>query len=277
MKICYNLPSHENFIEIVPSLSLLLLQAERIDAAKKLLTEFSGIVRYYDEENGLIWYYALAMDLLLDTCHSIITYEECYKFYLELVTSSHFVDKNQEAVSRFIANFWLWSIRNDMRERSERLMEGLRARFRLSAHSSINDVFTGIRVVEALSLHYLNARNMKSITSQSSLNKLIARYLNTLKFTVKSSRQCFHERLLLHELHFEMINQEVSRKLFVTRMNTLKARSLMKRDHFTFNYIRYLKFNLCRNGGGSMRNHWIEFNMKSSANPQKIVYFLLPT
>lgn len=277
MKICYNLPSHENFIEIVPSFSLLLLQSERIDAMKKLLVEFNAVARHYDDENGLIWYYALAMDLLLDTCHSIITYEECFNFYLELVTSSHYNDKNQEAVSRFIANFWLWSIRNDMRERSERLMEGLRARFKLSTHSTVNDAFTGIRVLEALTLQYLTAIKTKNTASQSSLHSLIVRYLNILKYYVKLSEQCFHERLHLHELHFEMINGEISANLFVRRLNKLMEKSLTKKNHFVFNYIRcLLKRNLWRCDEGQ-KNSWIEFNLSSSElKPQQIIYFLLP-
>lgn len=270
MKICYNLPSYENFIEIVPSFALLLLQSERIDAMKKLLVEFNAIARHYDDENCLIWYYALSMDLLLDTCHSLITYEECFNFYLELVTSSHYNDKNQEAVSRFIANFWLWSIRNDMRERSERLMEGMRARFKLSIHSTVNDVFTGIRVLEALTLQYLKTKNT---ASQSSLHSMIICYLNILKNYVKLSERCFHERLLLHELHFEMINQEISANLFTTRLNKLMTKSLMKKNYFTFNYIRFLK----RNIWSCIKNHWIEYNLKSSEmNSQQIIYFLLP-
>lgn len=275
MKICYNLPSHENFIEIVPSLSLLLLQSERIDAMKKLLTKFSAVARHYDDQNGLIWYYALAMDLLLDTCHSIITFEECFNFYLELVTSSYYIDKNREAVSRFIANFWLWSIRNDMRERSERLMEGLRTRFKLDAHSTINDVFTGIRMVEAQTLQYMNAIKTKNIASQSSLHSQIERYLNILKYNVKSSSRCFNERLLLHELHFDMINRKVSSNLLDLRMNTLMEKSLKKKKNFTFNYIRYLKLNLW--GRKEMKkNYWMEFNMKSLDFDQQIVYFILP-
>lgn len=274
MKICYNLPSHENFIEIVPSLALLFLQSERIDAMKRLLVEFNAIAKLYDDENCLIWYFALAMDLLLDTCHSIITYEECFNFYLELITSSHYIDKNQEAVSRFIANFWLWNIRNDMRERSERLMEGMRGRFILSAH--INDVFTSIRVLEALTLQYLVATETKNIASQSSLHRLIVSYLNILKYYVKLSKRCFHERLLLHELHFEMINQEVSPNLFMTRLKKLMSKSLMKKDHFTFNYIRQLKHNLlsCEE---SKKNYWLKYNLCSFGRDLKqIIYYQLP-
>jgi hypothetical protein len=267
---------HENFIEIVPSLALLLLQSERIDAMKKLLMEFNAVARHYNDENGLIWYYTLAMDLLLDTCHSIITYEECFNFYLELVTSSHYIDKNQEAVSRFIANFWLWNIRNDMRERSERLMEGLRARFKLSTHSTINDFFTGLRVLEALMLQYLVAVKTKNTTSQSSLHGLIVQYLNILKYYVKLSKRCFHERLLLYELHFEMINQEISMNLFTTRINLLMAKSFVKKNYFTFNYIRYLKLNILRRDE-IRTDYWLACNLKSSEmNLQKIIYFLLP-
>lgn len=276
MKICYNLPSHENFVEIVPSLALLLLQSERIDAMKRLLVEFNAIAKLYDDENCLIWYFALAMDLLLDTCHSIITYEECFKFYLELITSSHYIDKNQEAVSRFIANFWLWNIRNDMRERSERLMDAMRGRFILSAHSSINDVFTSIRVLEALILHYIVATDIKNIASQSSLHRLIVSYLNILKYYVKLSKRCFHERLLLHELHFEMINREISSNLIVTRLKKLMSKSLLKKDHFTFNYIRQLKIYLlsCEK---SKKNYWLKYNMSRLARDSKqIVYFQLP-
>lgn len=268
LKICHNLPSHENFIEIVPNLFLLLLQSERIDAIKKILTVFHGTMRYHNNKNGLIWYYAMAMDLILDTCHGIITYEECLNFYFAQISTEH--NLNGEAVRRFIANLWLWSIRNDMRERCERLMEKLHARFELKAQSSINDTFTGLRVIEALSIHY---QKEKTLSFKSSLGIMIEQYLNILKYGVNTSKRCFISRLLLHELHFEMMNKKFPENYFIARLSKLEAKSLAMEDHFTFNYIRFLKFNLYKSDG---KNWWIEFNLKSPLNPQQIVHFLLP-
>ena len=96
---------------------------ERIDALKKLLTEFHFAAEKRKDKNEILWYHALVIDLLLDTCHHLITYDESCSFYLDLVSSSYFDKNNHEAVSRFIANFWLWSVTKSMREWSERLME----------------------------------------------------------------------------------------------------------------------------------------------------------
>lgn len=56
---------------------------------------------------GIIWYYALCMDVVLDTCYRVITYEECENFYLD-ETSSFRSPVNSNASSRFYANMWLW-------------------------------------------------------------------------------------------------------------------------------------------------------------------------
>lgn len=273
-KICFNLPSSESLLEIFPLHFLLLMKMQRIDELKKLLIQFHGIVRHHDDKNGLVWFYALAIDLILDTCHSIVTYDECYKFFLDSTSSTIYEGQEHEASVRFKANFWLWSIRNDMIERSEGLMELINAKFKLHSHS-INDAMSGIRVTEALILHYLKAMETKNISLQLFLARLIKYYLNILKYDVKSSRHCFHERLLLLELHFEMINQKFSKK-FVTQMSMLEQQALMKKDYFVFNYIRYLKFNLCRSG--KVKNYWKELNMMKiiSYPQQRIIFYILP-
>lgn len=274
-KMCFNLSSHKSFLEIIPLQFLLLMKMQRIDDLKKLLIQFYGIVRHHDNKNGLVWFYALATELLLDTCHSIISYDECHKFFLELTSSTNYEGRNEEASLRFKANFWVWNIRNDMIERSDGLMEMIVVKFKLHANSSINDAMTGIRVTEALILHYFKAMETKNIPLQVHLYHLIEYFMHKLKYDVKSSRRCFHERLLLLELHFKMINQKFSKK-FVTQMGMLEQKALMKKDYFTFNYIRYLKFNLCKSG--NVKNHWKELNMmKNSSNPQhRIIYYLLP-
>lgn len=275
-KISYNLPTYLNLLEIIPIQLLLLIKSLRIDDANKLLTEFGGIVKFNRDRSGIIWFYALAMDLILDTCHAIVSYEECYQFHLELVTSSNHGDVNDEAMERFFANFWLWSMRNDMLERGERLMERLRARFELNSHSSINDVMTGIRIVEALTLHYLRAVECKNIPVHVWLHYQITRYLNILKNDVKSTFRCFEERLLLHELHFEtMINQKHS-KLLQLQMGMMMKKAQMKEDFFAFNYLRHLRMTFARQCE-NVKNRWKELNMKNSSNSQqRIVFFTLP-
>lgn len=275
-KMCFNLPSHKSFLEIIPLQFLLLMKMQRIDEIKKLLIQFYSIVRRHHDKNGLVWFFALATDLILDTCHSIVTYDECYKFFLDITSSPIYEGRNEEAIMRFRANFWLICIRNDKIESSDGLMEMMCKNFKLHAHSSINDAMTGVRVVEALLLHYLKSKETKNIPLQVFLYRLIEYYLNILKYDVKSSRQCFHERLLLLELYFKMINQKFSKKI-VTRMSMLEQQALIKKDYFTFNYIRFLKFNLCKNG--NVKNYWKELNvMKISSNPQqrRIIYYILP-
>jgi hypothetical protein len=275
-KICFNLPTYLNLLEIVPIQLLLHIKSLRIDDAIKLLTEFGGIAKRHLDRNGMIWFYALAMDLTLDTCQTIVvSYEECYKFHLELATSSHGDGVSDEAIGRFLANFWLWSMRNDIMERGERLMERLREKFELNSRSSINNVMTGIRVVEALTLHYVHAVESQNIPSHAFLHYLITRYLNKLKNDVKSTYGCFQERVLFHELHFEMINnQNYSKKLFQLRMSRLLRKAIMKRDYFAFNYLRHLSLAWWNE---NVKNHWKELNMKKSSNAQQeIVFFTLP-
>lgn len=267
-KICYNLPSHEFFIEIVPIHFMSLTKMQRISELKNLLMEFNNIVKYHNDNMGIVWYYALAMDLILDTCHGIVTYDECYKIYLDLDD-----EKQSLATMRFMANFWLWSIRNEKIEESERLMEIVCTKFSLNIQSSIIESMIGIRVVEALSLHYKKALENKNFHIQTLLNHRIKFYLNKLKYDVISSRRCFQERLLLHELHIKLIKRIFSREAVNSEMSWLEEKALKKEDYFTFNYIRFLKFNLCKPG----RNHWLEFNMKNNLkNPHRSFYYLLP-
>lgn len=92
---------------MLPIIVYLLISQRRLREVFKLLKQFFETMTKIDNKTGIIWYYALSMDVALDTCYNIVSYEECENFCLD-ESSSFKSPENVNASSRFYANMWLW-------------------------------------------------------------------------------------------------------------------------------------------------------------------------
>lgn len=91
----------------LPILTSLLVSQKQIGEVVHLFQQNYEAVRLSEDRNGLAWYYALCLDVLLDTSFSIVPFSACKAFYMENVEILSSLE-NSYGVTRFYANMWLW-------------------------------------------------------------------------------------------------------------------------------------------------------------------------
>lgn len=95
--------------KVVPNLVSLLNSQKRISDSLQLLSNFYTVMMNNNDLTGLTWYYALSMDILLDTSLTVASYNQCKQFYLEHIELLSWLPDNR-AIARFYANMWLWYV-----------------------------------------------------------------------------------------------------------------------------------------------------------------------
>ncbi|KAL7051201.1 hypothetical protein ACKWTF_004378 [Chironomus riparius] len=153
-KMCYNLGNNEALLKVIPSLFILYMKSFCIEDCYKLLQELHYSIKFNsNDENAKIWFYALCMDLYLDTRHDcVVDYDECKNIYIEAI-SIQSIEMNIEAYLRFIINFNLWNARKGWKDELQLLVIPIIEKS--FAHDSLNfnQIFTGMRLLELLHIH----------------------------------------------------------------------------------------------------------------------------
>ncbi|KFB35731.1 hypothetical protein ZHAS_00002631 [Anopheles sinensis] len=165
LQINDKLPYQSNDWQIIPILCELLLSHRRIGDTVRILQNLWDLVRHSRDRMGLIWYYALCLDVLLDTSCTIVPYRKCEHFYFEN-RPSLVGGRERYAISRLYANLWLWCVRYGAWTAADNWVVLLQDQFTLGAHDSTINVSTALRIVEGLILtliQHIEARNAAMI------------------------------------------------------------------------------------------------------------------
>lgn len=93
--------------KILPMLIGLLLSQKQIGDILFLMQQNYESVKHNEDRTGLTWYYALCLDVLLDTSFTIAPFNACMEFYMENIEILSCLE-DSFAISRFYANMWLW-------------------------------------------------------------------------------------------------------------------------------------------------------------------------
>lgn len=199
-KISYQLaPDNQYLAKIVPILLVVLLKFQRIQDCYKLLQELHFSIK--SDIFSLTWYYALCMDLHLDTGNEhIIEYETCKQHYIEILSTKGY-EKSTDACRRFIANFWNWNLLRD--ELFEMPKSWLINVFEVQANPSFNDFFTEMRLIEGFLQQlkiFKKEHNFDEVTHTKKIIKHRLKKIKKVKFSV-----CFSKRIKLYEEYFAMI------------------------------------------------------------------------
>lgn len=153
--MCYNLGNHEVLLKIIPSLFILYLKSFCIENCYKLLQELHYSIKFNNnDENAKFWFYALCMDLYLDTRHDCVVadYDECKNIFIEAI-SVQSNEMNIEACLRFIINFSLWNARKGRRDELQLLVIPIIEKSFAHANLNFDRIFTGMRLLELLHIH----------------------------------------------------------------------------------------------------------------------------
>uniref|UniRef100_A0A182M8Z2 Guanylate cyclase domain-containing protein n=1 Tax=Anopheles culicifacies TaxID=139723 RepID=A0A182M8Z2_9DIPT len=151
--------------DIIPILCEVLLSNRRIAETVQTLWTLQKLIVHQQYRTGQIWYYAICLDVLLDTSCCIESYRRCENFYFKN-RESFLTQRNGFASARLFANLWLWCVRYGAWVAADNWLVLLRENFALSVHDSTININTAIRIVEGMVLtliYHIEARNTAQI------------------------------------------------------------------------------------------------------------------
>ena len=234
---------------------------KRIQDTNSLLQRFETAMRHMKDKNGLIWYYALCMDVNLDTCFTIVSYEDCCKYYKQEMTT-FYQDGTPEARSRFFANLYLWTVRHGIREMAEVWFGHLKQCYLIDANSSLNRFYTGIRVFEAMTIEMVYATDVRNVTKFIYFNDELEALIKTMRLALKVCN-CFIERFELHELHFNLVKsfQNDGMKDF----KRLERNAVENLNFLSLDIIKHTRRSWTCELAPADQNFWINHSTKAKA------------
>ena len=107
IKIANSIRMPSNKWKIIPILVDFLIGSFRLDEAVDVLQHVKSIANKIASNAGLTWYYALCLDIQLDTGYTIVHYHKCERFYLDRFDTLD-INNDVYALARFYTNLWLW-------------------------------------------------------------------------------------------------------------------------------------------------------------------------
>lgn len=246
------------------------MNLKRVQDAQRLLERFGTAMKMTNDKNGQIWYHALCMDVLLDTSLTIESYEECDLFHTREIAT---FDKegHLEARARFFANLLLWSVRHSFHGIARIWRQHLADCFSLEPCSSINNTFTGLRLVEALTIQLGFAVEDKNLHLFSHLNKELIDLMKVLESALKITK-CFTERFELHKLHHQQVMKfEVKR---MKKLDNLLGLSIENQNFYSLDLIQHTKRSWNHLMSSEQENFWIDHSTNErSLSLKKAFYF----
>lgn len=203
-------------------------------------------------ENGLIWYHAMCLDVLLDTSFTVKSYYDCQNYCLQKTTTFN-NDENSEAKSRLFANLWLWCVRHNDQETSLIWKKKFLECYNYE-QSSLNNTFTGLRVMEALTVQLAFDIEGGSMVSLNESENELKDVIKLIKSAVKISN-CFFERFELHRIHFAQIMQFKQKRL--KQLDKLMNMALKHQSYYAFNLIKHTQRSWRHQLVPWMKNFWL--------------------
>lgn len=232
-KISFQMSSKKFLVNLTPVLFYALIKSRQFQECCKLLQEFSYSTKRTNNVHASSWYYALCMDLILDSGNdSVVEYDACWKHNLEKLSFTN-CDSYSEAYARFLTNFWLWNLRKENIDMCRLLMSKVLTYY--SEEISLCNIFTGIRIIDGLNLQAWNSMRVNNWVEFLNLVEKIKMFLEKMKKIAKCY-SCFAERLELCEIHFNMIK---GLRLDMCRQNQvmrLYKRALKRNDFNTVHH-----------------------------------------
>lgn len=173
-----------------------MMDQKRFQDAHTFLNKFCCLIR--NDHDAMIWYYALCMDMMVDINFKIVSYETCYQWYSDRKASLVL----SEGLSRFYANMFLWATRRKLYENAQKWMEWSLNSF--NVENSFVNSFTGMRIMEALTLMLHASLTSKNVEKQFYLSGELKNIILLLENNVKAQNY-FRERFELHRKHAKTI------------------------------------------------------------------------
>lgn len=237
------------------------MNMKRIQEAHVILQRFHSAMLFMSDKNGLIWYYALSLDMLLDTGFTVETYETCEQYFFKEVTNFH-QDGEKEAKSRFFANLLLFSARHGVYEMTQVWFQNLEQCYQLDHYGSLNSLFTGLRVMETFTLQVSFAIEHRNMVQFMHYDRELEKLVKILKSAIKISN-CFVERFKLHQLHFSLVKDFDQKKLKCLKL--LQKRAVKQLDYLALDHIKHAHRSWSNDLSPAHHNFWLNHSTSGSS------------
>jgi hypothetical protein len=228
------------------------MNLKRVKEAFSLLKKFESSMKSMNDKNGLIWYHALSMDLLLDSSFTLESYKNCYEFYKNEI--SLFSVANTEEKSRFFANLWLWSVRHKIHEMSEMWMNLAITSFSFDPNHSIENTFTGLRIIEALTLQMVISIDDNDMRLVENYKHQMIKFKKSMKLPIKTTK-CFQNHFEFQEIHLQLATNQ--QENFSKVLDKLASKALKNQKFHLYDLIKHNQRHWKCDLTPAMRNFWI--------------------
>ncbi|EDS26628.1 conserved hypothetical protein [Culex quinquefasciatus] len=212
---------------IIPILAELLMSHRKVSEAVTMLYSFQNLAERYQDSSGKAWYYAIAIDILLDTSCCIAKYKQCENFYLKNSEALGY-QRDAYAVTRLYADLWLWCVRYGAWEIADTWMNKLQEVFVLTPHDSMINVHTAIRVLEGLILTLVNKIEARSILAivrlQSEIEDLCEKIENALQIS-----KCHEVKFNLRKMYYKQVVNPSAKTM--KKLTNLRRLAILRNDH----------------------------------------------
>lgn len=131
----------------------------------------------------------------------------------------------------------LWSVRHEIYEMTQVWSENFLLSFEIDRNHSVNQTFTGLRVMEALTLQLVHAINDRDSTLFAHFTDEVNKIDKRLSKAVKVSK-CFKERFELHRMHFKLVNKFDIKLL--KKLDKLKKTAIKSQNFTTFYLLNHM-------------------------------------
>ncbi|XP_058818168.1 adenylate cyclase type 10-like isoform X3 [Topomyia yanbarensis] len=213
--------------DIIPILAELLMSHRKISEAVSMLWSFQSLTARNRDSSGRAWYYAIALDILLDSSCCIETYKSCESFILKNCEAIGY-ERDAYAVTRLYADLWLWCVRYDAWETADTWMNKLQEVFVLTPHDSMINVHTAIRVLEGFILTLVSKVEARSILAIVRLQGEIEKLLENIEDALDISK-CHEAKYRLLEVYYnEVTHPSVST---LNKLAKLRKLAISRNDH----------------------------------------------
>lgn len=236
------------------------MNLKRFQEAATTLGKFLIGINSNKYQNGIIWYHAMCLDLLLDASITVVSYETCVKFYVE--DMSKMTDMNREGSARFFANCMLWNMRHCCVDVAGFWKWKLMDIFEISKNYSVSGTYTGLRLMETLTLEVAYFISIKKDLELQKVERELKNVTKLVSAGVRSSN-LFQERLKLHQLHLKMLKTFDEKK--IQELKKLETSAIKNKDYLTVEIIKRTG-NLWKNDVKSgLVNFWLHHSTEGDS------------
>lgn len=134
-------------LQVLPLLINSLIARIRLSEAAELLEVLRDVAKEDSDNSAMCWYYALCLDMALDTGYAIETYTESTEFYTD-ECESLLCSRDPDSELAFYSAMWLWCIRISEWEAMSTWERKIRQKFDLNSYQGIANTKSMIKVLE---------------------------------------------------------------------------------------------------------------------------------